>query len=529
MRLPKNGLIAAAVMLAGCAVADLIPRQDYVSDVSKPTVSKALTFRQATSQNLGWTYKQGATAKDITSATLVTFTYVPYDRAWSQVVTGAIDVATNGSVLVTFTPAQLNTNSGARPFDWMLEVSDGTYVLGYSYGKLTLLEDPSSGVTNTFPTVTTTVDWADVAAYTGTAASGPVRPGTGITTVTNADGSITISAATGGTGDLTKAVADVTYAPISVVDTTYTNFLAGDTEIVVGGDSRGGSNNLSIASTITRDTELAAYLQLAGGMATNLVIMDSFTMSSSADPGSDHAVSILVSTANTIRFGKNNGLGLGGVAIGYEAAASATAADTAQTAVGQRAAYAAVDSDNAVFYGKNAGYGAATCEDGTFIGESSGAGNTNSAQVVCVGRSAGNGAYNSPYGVFLGPDAGLQAYNSHGIVCIGLDAGAAANNSSNSVFIGWEAGMSINRPFTLAIDTLSGSSSGINALLYGEFDNRIIRVNGDLDVTNNLTVGQAMLMTPGTTFPPHAAGRLYYHSTSNKLFCSDGTAWNALW
>lgn len=33
----------------------------------------------------------------------------------------------------------------------------------------------------------------------------------------------------------------------------------------------------------------------------------------------------------------------------------------------------------------------------------------------------------------------------------------------------------------------------------------------------------------GTTFPAHAAGLLYYHSTSNKLFCSDGSVWNALW
>lgn len=331
MRLPKGGLIAAAFMLAGCASADLIPRQDYSSDVSKPTVSKALTFRQATSQNLGWTYKQGATAKDLTGATLITFTYVPYDRAWSQVVTGALDVATNGSVLVTFTPAQLNTNSGARPFDWLLEVSDGTYVLGYSYGKLTLLADPTSGVTNTFPTATTAVDWMDIAAYSNTELFGPVRPGTGITSTDNADGSITLSTS-GGT------------------DTTFTNYLAGDTEIVVTGDARSGSNVLSIASTITRDTELAAYLPLAGG---------------------------------------------------------------------------------------------------TMVGE------------LSMG----------------GSDISSIAY---------LRSGTGDYIWSDIMGGGWQA--------------RSASQTG--------------------------TVAVVVI---GTTFPEHAAGRLYYHSTSNKLFCSDGSAWNALW
>ena len=418
MRVTKGGLMAAAVMLAGCASADLIPRQDYVSDVSKPTVSKSLTFRQSTSQNLGWTYKQGSTAKDLSSATLVTFTYVPYDRSWSQVVTGALDVATNGSVLVTFTPAQLNTNSGARPFDWLLEVTDGTRTLGYSYGKLTLLADPTSGVTNTFPTVTTTVDWADVAAYTATAASGPVRPGTGITTVTNADGSITISAASGGTGDLTKAVADVTYAPISVVDTTYTNYLAGDTEIVVTGDSRSGSNVLSIGSTITRDTELTA-------------VQD---------------------TVYPLKVGND--------LIGY---------------------------------------------------------NVEGIQVLPAGATAvatlGGGSV-SPYagGYTMGTPVGYLPHYAN----------------SDGAYIVWTSGVwAVCYP---NITTIVGtnvygerSMEGTYVALAGQWDSFVISRQANTDLYVDYKPPQ------GTTFPAHVAGRLFYHSTSNKLFCSDGTAWNALW
>ena len=46
--------------------------------------------------------------------------------------------------------------------------------------------------------------------------------------------------------------------PWSVADTQFTNYLAGDTEIVVAGDPRSGSNTLSIASGIARDSEVVS-------------------------------------------------------------------------------------------------------------------------------------------------------------------------------------------------------------------------------------------------------------------------------
>lgn len=237
----KTLAILAGISLAfGLALADLIPRQDYTSDASKPPTRRNLTFRQAGSQKLGWTFKQKTTAKDLTTATLITFTYVDADQTWSQVVTGALDVATNGSVLVTFTPAQLNTNSTtAGLFDWLLEVTDGTLVMAYAYGKLNLLKDFTGGITNSFPTTSQTVNWADFAAYENTAASGPYRAGTAVSFSANADGSVDIDVTTGG-------------------DTTYTNYAAGDSEIVVTGAARSGSNTWSIASTIARDSEVVS-------------------------------------------------------------------------------------------------------------------------------------------------------------------------------------------------------------------------------------------------------------------------------
>lgn len=235
----KTKTISAAIgLLAATLLAALTPQQDYTSDCSQAPVKRSLTFVQGGSQKLGWTFKQGSTAKDLTGATLITFLYAPTTRAWSQVVTGALDVATNGSVLITFTAAQLNTNSTTLgAFDWLLSVDDADETLAYAYGKLTLVADPSGGVTNTFPTTTTTVDWSDVAAYSSGSDYGPVRPDwTTITATTNADGSLTFATAA----------------------TTVTS-LTGDTEFVVTGS--GHAITGSIGSAIARDTEVQAATQ----------------------------------------------------------------------------------------------------------------------------------------------------------------------------------------------------------------------------------------------------------------------------
>ena len=394
-----GAIIGAMILAAGTSLAAIAPQQNYTSDVSVPTTRRDLTFRQGTSQKLGWTYKQGSTALDVSGATVV-FTYVPTSRAWSQAVTGAVDVATNGSVLVTFTPAQLNTNSGAVPFDWILEVSAGSEVLGYSYGKLNLLADPTSSVTNTFPTTTTAVDWSTVAAYTHTADAGPVRPGTGITATTNADGSITFAASGSGT------------------DSTFTNYLAGDTEIVVTGDPRSGRNVLSIASGITRDTELTA-------------VQD---------------------TINAVKANNDS--------VGYNA-------DSIQIL-------------------------------------------PNAATAVATQGGGSVSPYAGSY--LLNYSTGWLPYY----------------RNSDDAYIVYTSGVwSVCYP---AITTIVGTNTAGHRGMEGDY----VALAGQWDAFTitrkaNTDVYLESKTKTGTSFPDHAPGRMYYHSTSNKLFCSDGTAWNALW
>jgi len=206
----KRPWILILMLLPGCLMADITPRQDFTSDCSVPPVSKDLTFVQASSQDLGWTFKQGTAAKDLTGANLVRFSFTPTSKAWVAVVTGSVESATAGKVLVSFTTANLNTNTTKTgKMDWLLEVSDGTKNLAYAIGKMTLMENPASGVTNSFLAGVTSIDWSAISSYSHTSDKGPYRIGSGMTQTTNTDGSLTLVAQAGGaTGETSKAYVD---------------------------------------------------------------------------------------------------------------------------------------------------------------------------------------------------------------------------------------------------------------------------------------------------------------------------------
>jgi len=129
-----------------------------------------------------------------------------------------------------------------------------------------------------------TVNWAQVGQYLNTGDNGPYRVGTGLSSVTNADGSLTLSSTAGGGNvvgpasavDERIAVYDGTTGKIIKDGGTIISDLATDAEVATTylaktGDGSGvtalnGSEVTSgtvadarIASTITRDSELAAF------------------------------------------------------------------------------------------------------------------------------------------------------------------------------------------------------------------------------------------------------------------------------
>jgi hypothetical protein len=108
---------------------------------------------------------------------------------------------------------------------------------------------------------------------------------------------------------------------------------------------------------------------------------------------------------------------------------------------------------------------------------------TNCYYSVFDGMYAGRQATNCYYSVFDGMYAGDQATTCYQSVFDGYTAGRQANGASNSIFLGPYAGTNTVRPNTLIIDA---AYKGTNALIYGEFDTPMVRINGKLIVTNSV-------------------------------------------
>lgn len=118
------------------------------------------------------------------------------------------------------------------------------------------------------------------------------------------------------------------------------------------------------------------------------------------------------------------------------------------------------------------------------IGQNAGANFTNTSYPSdFIGTAAGENATNAYNSTFAGYLAGRNAANAFFSIFAGTTAGLNATNAFYSIFIGRNAGYNINQPYRLAIET-SSSDRGTNTLIYGEFDNRYLAVNGSMQVSN---------------------------------------------
>ncbi len=206
------------------------------------------------------------------------------------------------------------------------------------------------------------------------------------------------------------------------------------------------------------------------------------------------------------------------VIMGYEAVGLGTQVDNS-VILGHRSGYKSTGSYNVligneagynttggnnVFIGDNAGSANTSGNDNTFLGEGSGLGNTTGLLNTFVGSDAGRYNTTGKYNTFIGRTSGGGGnYNTalgyyagyHGTLppdvffktSIGYRAGYLAESDS-SVFIGVNAGYDFSGSKRLAIDVTSSSASAASTpLIYGEFDNDLVRINGNLQYTGSLS------------------------------------------
>jgi len=147
------------------------------------------------------------------------------------------------------------------------------------------------------------------------------------------------------------------------------------------------------------------------------------------------------------------------------------------------------------FFGYQTGYNTTSGDENTFIGDFSGYNNSTGSFNTFVGRSAGE--YNSEGGqnTFVGENSGYHNTTGDINTCIGEGAGFSNETGEGNVFLGSEAGYYETGSNKLYIENSDSSSP----LIYGEFDNDLVTVNGHLSVhegsylgltgnTNQLTV-----------------------------------------
>ena len=216
----------------------------------------------------------------------------------------------------------------------------------------------------------------------------------------------------------------------------------------------------------------------------------------------------------------NNVIGSTMVAIGYQAAYNLVSGDTVNgslVAIGYKAGYGitgTVSNGRGVYIGYTAGgtgnnsesvsigYSAGGGASNAFLGNFAGNGN-NSSNNVAVGFQALGGSYlTGSYNTALGYVAGYAIstgtenvfigewsarYNTTGSknVYLGGYSGYLNITGTSNVFLGYQAGYNETTNNKLYINNDNGDQ--YDSLIYGEFDNRIVRVNGQLQLSGNVS------------------------------------------
>ena len=143
---------------------------------------------------------------------------------------------------------------------------------------------------------------------------------------------------------------------------------------------------------------------------------------------------------------------------------------------------------NSVF-GSTAGKQGTTANDNTFFGYAAGT-NTTSPTNSFFGSSAGVNNTTGSANTYIGRSAGHSNVSGTDNTSVGYRSGYRAKGTGN-VFLGHGAGPTVsqeNADHRLYIDVIENTTTGHDEpLIYGEFDNDFVRINGTFEVTAGLS------------------------------------------
>lgn len=224
-----------------------------------------------------------------------------------------------------------------------------------------------------------------------------------------------------------------------------------------------------------------------------------------------HSSNMFVGAANSVSFGAYYA-----TMVGVGAGAANTSANYS-TFIGYQAGGSTTSGSDCTFIGASAGAANTTQSENTFIGARAGQSCTASGNTF-IGAVAGGAVTSGANLLLIGAGAGASITSASSVVALGTYAGLYATGS-NSVFVGARAGLNMTGSGGVFIGAGAGenetasdrlyiaNSNTTTPLIYGEFNNSLLRVHGNLyarktsgaqiigeyDGSNNitLTVGSA--------------------------------------
>jgi hypothetical protein len=207
----------------------------------------------------------------------------------------------------------------------------------------------------------------------------------------------------------------------------------------------------------------------------------------------DYAGAAATGTKNTF-VGKDAGTystGHQNTFLGHSAGIASTTGDY-NTFVGWNAGYIN-DGSNNTFVGSSSGYSNTDGRWNTFLGYNSGYHNTNGEGNTFIGQNAGEKNDEGDDNTFVGNYSGNL--NTAGInnTFLGRAAGFLNVSGSGNVFLGYHAGYKETTSNKLYIDncftgyTFPTGGNCTQPLIYGEFDNRVVRIDGILELVSIAT------------------------------------------
>ncbi len=149
-----------------------------------------------------------------------------------------------------------------------------------------------------------------------------------------------------------------------------------------------------------------------------------------------------------------------------------------------------------------------------FLGNCSGWENTSGTGNSFLGSNSGFHCTTGDYNVFLGNRSGFNNYTGFNNTYIGYHSGEFSTGGSNNIFIGYYAGQNESGSDKLYIE----NSNSASPLIYGEFDNDIVTINGSLGI--GTTTPSEVLDVVGNVYA--SGGDLYTGATDGVINCGGG-------